>query len=122
MWDGPFYRVQRDGYEICFVPGAGEDLDEVCNVDLWVTFADGNRWSGTVFTLDEVQRLMDRWKGTGAQWSGWLRSGETRSVVRVRVQRPARVPLTGWPVAVQTSFVSAYLGRSRREPDPNPPR
>lgn len=65
MWDGPFYRVKRDGYEICFVSGAGEDLDEVCNIDMWVTFADGNRWSGTVFTLHEVQRLMDRWKGTG---------------------------------------------------------
>ncbi|MGW1803030.1 hypothetical protein ACWCQN_46255 [Streptomyces sp. NPDC001984] len=47
------------------MPGAGEDLDEVCNIDMWVTFADGNRWSGTVFTLYEVQRLLDRWKGTG---------------------------------------------------------
>ncbi|WP_369273652.1 hypothetical protein AB5J55_30220 [Streptomyces sp. R11] len=65
MWDGPFYRVRREGYEICFVPGAGEDLDEVCNVDMWVTFADGQRWSGTVFTLDEARRLMDRWKDTG---------------------------------------------------------
>ncbi|WP_377267053.1 hypothetical protein [Peterkaempfera sp. SMS 1(5)a] len=57
--------MKRDRYEICFVPGAGEDLDAVCNVDMWVTFADGNRWSGTVFTLDEVQRLMGRWKDTG---------------------------------------------------------
>ncbi|WP_309484155.1 hypothetical protein [Streptomyces himalayensis] len=65
MWDGPFYRVKRDEYEICFVPGAGEDLDEVCNVDMWVTFASGNRWSGTVLTLDEVRHLMDRWKNTG---------------------------------------------------------
>lgn len=65
MWDGPFYRVRRDGYEICFVPGAGEDLDEVCNVDMWVTFADGQRWSGTVFSLDEARRLMDRWQDTG---------------------------------------------------------
>ncbi|MDX3077741.1 hypothetical protein ACIP98_25350 [Streptomyces sp. NPDC088354] len=65
MWDGPFYRVKREGYEICFVPGAGEDLEEVCNVDMWLTFPDGNRWSGTIFTLDEVQRLMDRWKDTG---------------------------------------------------------
>ncbi|WSD65420.1 hypothetical protein OIE69_18945 [Actinacidiphila glaucinigra] len=65
MWDGPFYRVKREDYEICFVPGAGEDLEEVCNVDMWLTFPDGNRWSGTIFTLDEVQRLMDRWKDTG---------------------------------------------------------
>ncbi|MFF4649684.1 hypothetical protein [Streptomyces sp. NPDC001380] len=57
--------MKRVRYEICFVPGADEDLDEVCNVDMWVTFTDGNRWSGTVFTLDEVQRIMDHWKGTG---------------------------------------------------------
>ncbi|SEE70695.1 hypothetical protein SAMN05216489_07911 [Streptomyces sp. 3213] len=36
MRDGPFYRVRRTGYEICFAPGAGEDLDEVCDVDMWV--------------------------------------------------------------------------------------
>ncbi|MGW4818413.1 hypothetical protein ACWEP4_05380 [Streptomyces sp. NPDC004227] len=65
MWDGPFYRVKREGYEIRFVPGAGEDLDEVCDVDMWVIFADGNRWSGTVMTLDQVRRMMESWKGSG---------------------------------------------------------
>ncbi|MDH6431688.1 hypothetical protein M2158_000165 [Streptomyces sp. SAI-144] len=65
MWEGPFYRVWRDGYEICFVPGADEELDEVCNVDMWVTRDDGERWSGTVFTLDEVHRLMDHHRQTG---------------------------------------------------------
>ncbi|MBK3568226.1 hypothetical protein, partial [Streptomyces sp. MBT62] len=65
MWDGPFYRVGRTGYEICFVPSAGEDLDEVCNVDMWVIRDDGERWSGTVFTLDEVRRVMDRQRRAG---------------------------------------------------------
>ncbi|MGK5642416.1 hypothetical protein ACSNOK_29500 [Streptomyces sp. URMC 126] len=65
VWDGPFYRVKRDGYEICFVPGAGEDLDTVCNVDMWVVRDDGDRWSGTVFTLDEVQRIMDHQRQAG---------------------------------------------------------
>lgn len=65
MWDGPFYRVRRDGYEICFVPGAGEDLDEVCDVDMWVIRDDGDRWSGTVLTLDEVHRIMDRRRQAG---------------------------------------------------------
>ncbi|MEW1779996.1 hypothetical protein [Streptomyces sp. NPDC086777] len=65
MWDGPFYRVRRDGYEICFVPGAGEDLDEVCNVDMWVIRDDGDRWSGTVFTLDEMRRIMDHHRQAG---------------------------------------------------------
>jgi hypothetical protein len=70
VWDGPFYRVGRAGYEICFVPGAGEDLGEVCNVDLWVTFADGDRWSATAFTHDEVLRLMDHWRNTGECLNG----------------------------------------------------
>ncbi|MFE6622985.1 hypothetical protein ACFZBP_40175 [Streptomyces sp. NPDC008086] len=76
VWDGPFYRVRRDGYEICFVAGEGEDLDEVCDVDMWVTFADGQRWSGTVVTLDAARRLMDSRQGTeeclgGRYFYGW---------------------------------------------------
>ncbi|MFH0519154.1 hypothetical protein ACHBTE_18535 [Streptomyces sp. M41] len=65
MWDGPFYRVRRDAYEICFVPDAGEDPEDVCNVDMWVTFTDGQRWTGTVFTIDEARRLMDHHANTG---------------------------------------------------------
>ncbi|MGV9339620.1 hypothetical protein [Streptomyces sp. NPDC003688] len=65
MWDEPFYRVQRDGYEICFVPDAGVPLDEIDDVDMWVIFKDGRRWSGTICTLDDVRRTMDRWQQTG---------------------------------------------------------
>ncbi|MGW2770751.1 hypothetical protein [Streptomyces sp. NPDC001275] len=28
-------------------------------------FADGNRWSGTVMTLDQVRRMMESWKDSG---------------------------------------------------------
>ncbi|NGO75750.1 hypothetical protein G6045_08695 [Streptomyces sp. YC504] len=65
MWDGAFYRVQRDGYGMCFVPDAGVPLDEIDDVDMWVTFDDGQRWSGTICTLDVVRRAMDRWQQTG---------------------------------------------------------
>jgi len=41
VWDGAFERVRRKDYEILSVPDAGEDLDQVCNVDMWVIFADG---------------------------------------------------------------------------------
>lgn len=77
-WDGAFYRVRRAGYEICFVPSDGEDLDDVCNIDMWVTLDDGDRWSGTVFTLDEVSRIMDRWRETGECLDGgyfWVWDG-----------------------------------------------
>ncbi|MEY9994600.1 hypothetical protein ABIE67_006632 [Streptomyces sp. V4I8] len=65
-----------------FVPGAGEEPDEVCNVDMWVTFADGQRWSGTVSTLDEARRLMDRWKGTGECLGGRYFYGWDDLIVR----------------------------------------
>lgn len=80
MWDGPFYRVQRDGHQILFVPGEGADLDEVDDVDMWVIFENGDRWSGTMYTLDVVHRDMDRWRQTGecldgryhAVWDGLI--------------------------------------------------
>jgi hypothetical protein len=65
VWDGAFYRVRRDGYEICFVPDAGTALDEVDDVDMWVVFDSGERWSGTLHTVDVVQRTMERWRQTG---------------------------------------------------------
>ncbi|MGW1955597.1 hypothetical protein ACWCPI_23075 [Streptomyces sp. NPDC001920] len=82
MGDSPFYRVSRDGYEICFVLGPGEDLDEVSDVDMWVTFADGQRWSGTVFTLDQARRLMDRWQDTGECLGGRYFYGWDDLIVR----------------------------------------
>ncbi|MEU1079999.1 hypothetical protein ABZ368_07095 [Streptomyces sp. NPDC005908] len=65
VWDGAFYRVRRNGYEICFVPDAGVPLDEIDDVDMWVIFDSGERWSGTIYTLDNVRHTMDRWRQTG---------------------------------------------------------
>ncbi|MEU7766676.1 hypothetical protein AB0B25_16300 [Nocardia sp. NPDC049190] len=59
-WDGPWYRVRTD-IGASFLPSAGEDLDAVCNVDVEVRLPDGSRWSATVFTIAEVERLMGSW-------------------------------------------------------------
>ncbi|WP_256959815.1 hypothetical protein, partial [Streptomyces viridochromogenes] len=82
MWDGPFYRVRRQGYEICFVAGEGEDLDEVCGIDMWVTFPDGQRWSGSVVTLDEARRVMDHRQDTGECLDGRYYYGWDNLLVR----------------------------------------
>ncbi|WP_020117187.1 hypothetical protein [Streptomyces canus] len=78
-WDEPWYRVRTDRFVASFLPGDGEDLDEVCNVDVFVQLtADGSRWSATVFTLAEVQRLMERWAQTGEEQGGryfWCSDG-----------------------------------------------
>lgn len=78
-WDGPFYRVRTDRFEASFVPNEGEPLDSICNVDVEVRLtADGSRWSATVFTLAEVERIMDRWSRTGEALDGryfWCSDG-----------------------------------------------
>jgi hypothetical protein len=77
-WDGPWYRVRTDRFVASFLPSAGEDLKAVCNVDVEVRLTDGSRWSATVFTVDEVQRLMERWAQTGEKAGGryfWCSDG-----------------------------------------------
>ncbi|MEU5461868.1 hypothetical protein ACH4KU_24495 [Streptomyces althioticus] len=78
-WDEPWYRVRTDRFVASFLPGAGEDLDAVCNVDVKVRLVDGgSRWSATVFTVAEVERLMDKGVQTGEDLGGryfWCSDG-----------------------------------------------
>ncbi|MFD7982029.1 hypothetical protein ACFV4M_01440 [Kitasatospora indigofera] len=77
-WDGPWYRVRTGRFEASFLLSAGEDLDAVCNVDVEVRLADGSRWSATVFTVAEVQRLMEEWSRSGEALGGryfWCSDG-----------------------------------------------
>ncbi|MER5949932.1 hypothetical protein ABT127_28150 [Streptomyces sp. NPDC001904] len=77
-WDEPWYRVRKDGFQASFLPSAGEDLDEICNVDVFVTLSDGSRWTATVFTIAEVERLMRLWTGTDEALGGryfWVSDG-----------------------------------------------
>ncbi len=77
-WDEPWYRVRTDRFMASFLPNAGEDLDAVCNVDVEVRLTDGSRWSATVFTVAEVQRLMERRAQTGEAAGGryfWCSDG-----------------------------------------------
>ncbi|MER7195542.1 hypothetical protein [Streptomyces flaveolus] len=78
-WDGPWYRVRTDRFQASFLPSAGEAVDAVCNIDVEVRLnADGSRWSATVFTLDEVERLMETGARTGEDLDGryfWCSDG-----------------------------------------------
>ncbi|MBN9748360.1 hypothetical protein DMP23_45980 [Amycolatopsis sp. A1MSW2902] len=64
-WDSPCYVVRTSAFDAKFLVGGGEEPDEVDNVDVEVHYPDGSRWSATMFTLDEVDRIMRRWEGTG---------------------------------------------------------
>lgn len=70
-WDGPFYRVRTQWFDVAFI-GVGTDdaLDEVANVDVEVRLTDGSRWSATIVTLAEVDRLMSAWAHTGEALNG----------------------------------------------------
>ncbi|MGW8780884.1 hypothetical protein ACWGNM_22900 [Streptomyces sp. NPDC055796] len=78
-WDVPWYRVRTDRFMASFLPRAVEDLGTVRNVDVEVRLtADDARWSATVFTLAEVDRLMKHWSRTGEELGGlypWCSGG-----------------------------------------------
>lgn len=76
-WDGPWYRVRTDVFEASFLP-SDEELDSVCNIDVFVDLKDGSRWSATVFTVAEVERLMETWAGSDEALGGryfWVSDG-----------------------------------------------
>lgn len=78
FWDGPWYRVRTLGFEVSFLPNDGEDVETVCNIDVFVDLPDGSRWSATVFTLTEVERLMNVRSTTGEALGGryfWCSDG-----------------------------------------------
>ena len=50
-----------------FLVEPDEAIEEVCNVDAEVHLADGSRWSSTISTLAEVDRLMRSWEAIPGQ-------------------------------------------------------
>ncbi|MPY49336.1 hypothetical protein [Streptomyces acidicola] len=78
-WDEPWYRVRTDRFVVSFLPGASEDLDAVCNVDVEVRLMeDGSRWSATVFTVAEIEPLMEKGAQTSEDLEGryfWCSDG-----------------------------------------------
>ena len=69
-WEAPYYRVRAAGFQVLFLVEPDEAIEEVCNVDAEVHLADGSRWSSTIFTLAEVDRLMRSWEASGEAVSG----------------------------------------------------
>ncbi|MFC3454819.1 hypothetical protein [Amycolatopsis speibonae] len=78
-WDGAIYRVRTPSLEVVFMGlTAAEDLAEVENIDAEVRLPDGSRWSATIFTVAEVERLMANWARTGEALDGsyfWCSDG-----------------------------------------------
>ncbi|RKN33888.1 hypothetical protein [Micromonospora musae] len=48
-----------------FLLGPDTTEESAANVDTFVDLPDGSSWALTILTLDEVRRLLARWKETG---------------------------------------------------------
>jgi hypothetical protein len=47
-----------------------DTMESVANVDAFVALPDGGTWALTIFTVEEVARLLARWKETGEVANG----------------------------------------------------
>lgn len=63
--DKPYTIVQRDGYQLTIFHGIAP-LDTInANVDVHVTFPNGESFSAVFFTLQNIETLMKDYKETG---------------------------------------------------------
>ncbi|WP_198950300.1 hypothetical protein [Kineosporia sp. A_224] len=62
----PWVTVTEETFVARFLLDRDVDTeDSVANVDVFVDLPEGVSWALTMFTVDEVRRLLAVWKGTG---------------------------------------------------------
>ncbi|MFV2088290.1 hypothetical protein [Micromonospora sp. LOL_021] len=67
----PYITITEPTFVARFLLDPGTDIvDAVTSVDAFVDLPDGSTWSLTIFTVDEVGRLLARWKNTGEVANG----------------------------------------------------
>jgi hypothetical protein len=69
--DGPWTIITESTFVARFLLDPGVDTaDTVDSVDVFVDLPDGSSWALTICTIDEVSRLLARWKQTGEHANG----------------------------------------------------
>ena len=67
----PYTTITEPTFVARFLlPPDTDTVDTVANVDTFVDLPDGSTWALTIFTVDEVGRLLARWKETGEVANG----------------------------------------------------
>src|SRR4051794_10353832 len=67
----PYVTVVEPTFTARFVLDPATDTNEtVANVDAFVDLSDGSVWALTIFTVDEVRRLLSEWRQTGEVANG----------------------------------------------------
>ncbi|GAA2535402.1 hypothetical protein [Winogradskya humida] len=62
----PYLVVTEPAFKARFLLDPAADTEEtVANIDVIVDLTDGSSWSLTIITVDEVRRLLERWRKTG---------------------------------------------------------
>jgi hypothetical protein len=62
----PYLTITEPTFVARFLLDRNVDTEEaVANVDAFVELPDGSSWALTIFSVDEVRRLLARWKQTG---------------------------------------------------------
>lgn len=63
---GPYLTFEEPTFVARFLLDPENDtVTTVANVDVFVDLPDGSSWSLTIFTVDEVRRLLAVWRETG---------------------------------------------------------
>ena len=70
MASSPLYSVETPQFRALFMLGSGDLVETVENVDVEVTLPDGSRWSATLMTLLEIERVMTHWAESGENLGG----------------------------------------------------
>jgi hypothetical protein len=75
----PYVIVREPAFVARFLLDSAKDTEEsVANVDAFVDLPDGSAWALTMFTVDEVRRLLALWKESGEVANGsyfWCTGG-----------------------------------------------
>ena len=68
---GEYVSVTEPTFVARFLLDRSRETEEsVANVDAFVDSPDGSSWALTIFTVDEVRRLLLRWRETGEAANG----------------------------------------------------
>ncbi|MFB9323939.1 hypothetical protein [Cryptosporangium minutisporangium] len=67
----PYFMIEEPTFMARFLLDPVADTpDAVANADVFVDLPDGSSWSLTMFTIDEVCRLLTVWRETGEAANG----------------------------------------------------
>ncbi|GAA1767637.1 hypothetical protein [Luedemannella helvata] len=110
--DPPFVVVQEPAFTARFVLASSE-VESVENVDAFVDLPDGSSWSLTIFTIDEIGRLLRTWQESGEHANGSYFWAADQLIV---AQPGIAAMVTAIRELVRTNDITRVGARSNNQP------